>query len=70
MNEYLDFASATRLLASQGFNRLDIHCVLDLTGPQMKNGVALWRTETIERLAGRAYWLGTREVAAAIPHVA
>lgn len=64
MTNYLDFASATRLLAAQGFNRLDIECVLDLTGPHIKNGLELWPAAQIERLAARAYWLGEREVVA------
>lgn len=62
MTNYLDFVSATRLLATHGFNRLDIECVLDLTGPHMKNGHALWPAEQIERLAARAYWLGDHEI--------
>lgn len=62
MTNYLDFVSATRLLATHGFNRLDIECVLDLTGPHMKNGNALWPAEQIERLAARAYWLGDHEI--------
>jgi hypothetical protein len=63
MTTYLDFVSATRLLAAQGFNKLDIQCVLDLTGPLEKNGRPVWRADQIERLAARAYWLGERDVA-------
>jgi hypothetical protein len=70
MTNYLDFASATRLLASQGFNRLDIECVLDLTGPHIKNGRELWPADRIERLAARAYWLGEHDVAAVSPAAA
>lgn len=70
MTTYLDFVSATRLLAAQGFNKLDIQCVLDLTGPLEKNGLPVWRADQIERLAARAYWLGEREVAASLPAAA
>lgn len=62
MTTYLDFVSATRLLAAKGFNKLDIQCVLDLTGPQMRNGHPVWPAHLVERLAARAYWLGEHEV--------
>lgn len=70
MPEYLDLASATRLLKAKGFNPLDIECVLDLTGPQPRNGVPLWRADRVERLASRAYWLSPKEVAASMPAAA
>ncbi|HEX7775236.1 MAG TPA: hypothetical protein VF449_01775 [Parvibaculum sp.] len=69
-SEYLDLASAARLLAAQGFNRLDIECVLDLTGPSVDGRVPLWRADRIERLAARAYWLGRNEAAALVPAAA
>lgn len=70
MNEYLDLASATQLLKAKGFNPLDIECVLDLTGPQHRNGVSLWRSDRIERLASRAYWLGDHEHVVSVPAAA
>ncbi|MFZ3032474.1 MAG: hypothetical protein WA138_00460 [Parvibaculum sp.] len=70
MTNYIDFIAATRLLAAQGFNKLDIQCILDLTGPQMRNGRPLWPAEQIERLAARAYWLGEHEVAVSLPAAA
>lgn len=70
MAEYLDLTSATRFLEAQGFNPLDIECVLDLTAPHSRNGERLWRADRIERLAARAYWLGRNEVAASIPAAA
>ncbi len=70
MTTYLDFVSATRILAAQGFNKHDIACVLDLTGPQMRNDRPVWQAERIERLAARAYWLGEHEVAKALPAAA
>ena len=70
MNQYIDFIAATRLLAAQGFNKLDIQCILDLTGPQMRNGRPLWPADQIERLAARAYWLGEHEVAVSLPAAA
>ncbi len=69
-SEFLDLASAARLLAAQGFNRLDIECVLDLSGPQIEGDTPLWRADRIERLAARAYWLGRNEVAAVVPAAA
>ena len=65
-SEYLDFASAAKALAAQGFNRLDIECVLDLSGPYIEGDEPLWRADRIERLAARAYWLGRPKIAAAI----
>lgn len=70
MPEYLDHASATRFLRSQGFNSLDIECVLDLTAPYARNGEKLWRADHIERLAARAYWLGRTDIAASVPAAA
>lgn len=70
MTSYIDFIAATRLLAAQGFNKLDIQCILDLTGPQMRNGRPLWPADQIERLAARAYWLGEHEVAVSLPAAA
>lgn len=70
MNQHLDFIAATRILAAQGFNKLDIHCILDLTGPQMRNGRPLWPADQIERLAARAYWLGEHELAVSTPATA
>lgn len=69
-SEYLDFASAAKALAAQGFNRLDIECVLDLTGPYIEGDVPLWRADRIERLAARAYWLGRTQVTASTPAAA
>ncbi|HMM13511.1 MAG TPA: hypothetical protein PKA57_02705 [Parvibaculum sp.] len=62
MPEYLDLTSAKRLLKAQGFNTLDIECLLDLTAPHSRNGEKLWPADRIERLAARAYWLGQHEV--------
>lgn len=70
MTQYLDLASATRLLKANGFNPLDIECVLDLTGPQHRNGLAVWRADRIERLASRAYWLGKTDIAVSVPAAA
>jgi len=67
MSTYIDFVTATRLLAAQGFNKRDIECVLDLTGPHMKYGQPLWKSDHIERLAGRAFWLSREEMASAMP---
>ncbi|MES1990477.1 MAG: hypothetical protein V4441_05945 [Pseudomonadota bacterium] len=70
MTTYIDFITATRLLATQGFNKRDIECVLDLTGPLMKQGQPRWRADHIERLAGRAFWLSRQEMATAMPTTA
>lgn len=70
MPEYLDLTSATRLLEARGFNPRDIECVLDLTSPHSRSGQKLWRTERIERLAARAYWIGRNEAVASIPAAA
>lgn len=67
MTTHIDFVTATRLLAAQGFNKRDIECVLDLTGYHSKQGQPLWRADRIERLAGRAFWLSRQEVASAMP---
>lgn len=66
MPTYLDRTSATRLLEAQGFNSLDIECVLDLTAPYPHNGQKLWPADRIERLAARAYWLGRSDTGASI----
>ena len=70
MTAYLDRISATELLKTQGFNPLDIECVLDLTGPMLRNGTPIWPADRIERLAARAYWLSGNEVSANIPAAA
>lgn len=70
MPEYLDLASATRLLEAQGFNSLDIECVLDLTAPLSRNGEKRWPSDRIERLAARAYWLGEQEIGTSVPAAA
>lgn len=62
MTHFLDERSATALLRSHGFNKLDIECVLDLSGPVSRQGVDRWASDKIERLATRAYWLGKREL--------
>lgn len=67
---YLDRDTATALLATQGFNNLDIECVLDLTGPVMRGGSAVWPAHSVERLASRAWWLDRTEVGFAMPHAA
>ncbi|WP_041536053.1 hypothetical protein [Parvibaculum lavamentivorans] len=59
---YLDRDTATRLLAAQGFNSLDIECILDLTGPARRGGTACWSTHGIERLASRAWWLDKTDI--------
>ncbi|MGV8996191.1 MAG: hypothetical protein ACOH12_04525 [Parvibaculaceae bacterium] len=67
MSTYIDFVTATRLLAAQGFNKRDIECVLDLTGPHIKYGQSLWPADRIERLAARAFWLNRADVASSMP---
>lgn len=69
-NNDLDFIAATRILAAQGFNKLDIQCVLDLTGPRIRNGIPVWPADLIERLAARAYWLGEHEMSVSFPAAA
>lgn len=64
---YLDRDTATAHLAAQGFNRLDIECILDLTGPAMRNGAPLWSAHLVERLAARAWWLDRRDLGIAVP---
>jgi hypothetical protein len=70
MDRYLDREAATALLASRGFNRLDIECVLDLTGSVSQRGTPLWPTHAIERLAARAWWLDRTDIETAIPRAA
>ncbi|MDP1628193.1 hypothetical protein [Parvibaculum sp.] len=67
---YLDRDTATALLAAQGFNSLDIECILDLTGPATSTGTSLWSARSVERLASRAWWLDRAEVGLVLPHAA
>lgn len=67
---YLDRDTAVSLLADQGFNRLDIECVLDLTGPVQRQGAYVWPAAAVERLAARAWWLAPAEIAVAMPEAA
>jgi len=60
---YIDRSSAMALLASRGFNRLDIECVLDLTEHTTCDGRPVWCLERLQRVAGRAYWLARRDIA-------
>lgn len=66
----LDRDAATTLLARQGFNRLDIECILDLSGPKRIAEDEVWPMELIERLAARAYWLGENELPQRMPAAA
>lgn len=67
---YLDRDTACALLAAQGFNSLDIECVLDLSGPVMRNGVTVWAAHCVERLAARAWWLDRTEIGINLPQAA
>lgn len=69
-SRYLDRNTAIALLAAQGFNNLDIECVLDLTGPVMHGGSAVWPTHNVQRLASRAWWLDRAEIGIVLPHAA
>lgn len=69
-NVLLDRSAATTLLARQGFNRLDIECILDLTGPKRIADDEVWPMDLIERLAARAYWLGTQKRPQRLPAAA
>jgi hypothetical protein len=67
---FLDRDTAASLLAAQGFNRLDIECVLDLTGPVLRHGAHVWPAPAVERLAARAWWLAPSELDLALPAAA
>jgi len=67
---YLDRDTASALLAAQGFNSLDIECVLDLAGPVTRNGAPVWAAHSLERLAARAWWLDRREIRNGLPQAA
>ncbi|MEP2829107.1 hypothetical protein [Parvibaculum sp.] len=67
---YLDRATAVSLLAVQGFNTLDIECILDLTGPILRQGAPVWPAAAVERLAARAWWLAPAELGIAMPEAA
>lgn len=62
---FIDRTSAIALLASRGFNRLDIECVLDLTEQTTREGEPVWQLELLRRVAGRAYWLARRDLSQA-----
>jgi len=70
MNTYLDREAATALLATHGFNRTDIECVLDLTRSISQNGTPLWPAHSVERLASRAWWLDGTEIKISMPRAA
>ncbi|MDP2151188.1 MAG: hypothetical protein U0987_18320 [Afipia sp.] len=57
MTHYLDREAAIALLAANGFNRIDIECVLELTRSVSHDGTLRWQAHSIERLASRAWWL-------------
>ena len=67
---YLDRDTASSLLAAQGFNSLDIECVLDLAGPITRNGAIVWAAHSVERLAARAWWLDRSEIGIDLPKAA
>ncbi|MEP0707221.1 hypothetical protein [Parvibaculum sp.] len=67
---YLDRDTASALLAAQGFNSLDIECVLDLAGPVTRNGATVWAAYSVERLAARAWWLDRTEIGIDLPQAA
>jgi hypothetical protein len=67
---YIDRATAASLLAAQGFNKLDIECVLDLTGPILRHGAHVWPAAAMERLAARAWWLAPSEIEIGLPEAA
>jgi len=67
---YLDHDTAAFLLSARGFNRLDIECVLDLTGPVLRHGAHVWPAVAVERLAARAWWLAPSEAGLSMPEAA
>ena len=67
---YLDRDTAAFLLSARGFNRLDIECVLDLTGPVLRHGAHVWPAVAVERLAARAWWLAPSEAGLYMPEAA
>ena len=67
---YLDRETAAAVLTAQGFNSLDIECILDLAGPVMRGGAAYWPAGSIERLAARAWWLDRGDIRQATSHAA
>ncbi|MCF8470253.1 MAG: hypothetical protein K9G30_05675 [Parvibaculum sp.] len=67
---YLDRETAAAVLSAQGFNSLDIECILDLAGPVMRGGAACWPAGSVERLAARAWWLDRSNVRLATSHAA
>ncbi|HCX66689.1 hypothetical protein [Parvibaculum sp.] len=69
-SRYLDRATVTSLLALQGFNTLDIECILDLTGPVQRQEVPVWPAAAVERLAARAWWLAPAEFCITMPEAA
>ena len=67
---YLDRDTAASRLSARGFNRLDIECVLDLTGPVLRHGAHVWSAAAVERLAARAWWLAPSEAGLSMPEAA